>query len=66
MLPALITQLFAVFLETYRKIQADHQAATGAQPTDAEILATFTTNVNQFISEGDAWLAAHPAKATKR
>lgn len=60
MYAALITQLFAVFLEAYRKIQADHQAATGAQITDEEMLAKFKADINKYIAEGDAWLAAHP------
>jgi DNA-directed RNA polymerase specialized sigma subunit len=40
-----------------------HRAQTGADPTDAEIIAKLQLDATKYIDEGEAWLAAHPDSA---
>lgn len=57
---ALIAQLFNVFVPIVGAIVREHRAAHGADPTDEEIMATFTANIDKYLAEGAAWRAAHP------
>lgn len=60
MTPELLTALFNTVGPIVRDIIAKHQAATGQLPTDAEIQATFTKNIDEYLAEGAAWSSAHP------
>jgi hypothetical protein len=60
-MPSLIAQLLALFVPIVTNIIAKHQAANGgAMPTDAEITAEFTANLDTYLLEGATWRAAHP------
>lgn len=60
MTPELLTALFNIAAPIVKKIITDHQATTGALPTDDEIKATFTKNIDAYLAEGAAWTASHP------
>jgi len=38
-----------------------HKNATGKLPTDAEVLDALTSDAENGIAVGDAWLASHPS-----
>lgn len=53
-------QLFAIFGPIVADLITKHRAATGVDPTDAELQATFAENVDKYLGAGAAWTAAHP------
>lgn len=60
MLAALISQVLVPEIAT--AIRAHHNA-TGAMPTDAQVMAALQLDTQRAIDLGSAWLAAHPPAA---
>ncbi len=59
--PGLIVQLATAFVPIVTEIIRRHQAAhPGELPTDEQILAAFTANIDRILADGAAWTAKHP------
>jgi hypothetical protein len=59
--PLLIAELLKYLLPLIVEIRTTWKAAhSGAEPTDAQILAEFNANIDKYLAEGAAWRAAHP------
>ena len=56
---ALLVTMFQAFLPIVTDIIRRRQAAGGAMPTDAEVLADFQANITKYLDEGAAWKASH-------
>ena len=56
----LILQLFTVFLPIYQQIRADYKASNGVEPTDADVIAKFESDIAKYLAEGADWKATHP------
>lgn len=59
--PQLLTALLQQILipEVIAVVRAHHNA-TGALPTDAQVMAALGADADKGVSIGEAWLAAHP------
>ncbi len=59
--PALLVAIIQnVLVPEISGIIRQHRAQTGADPTDAEIIAKLQIDATKYIDEGEAWLEAHP------
>lgn len=58
---ALILELLKFALPLIAQIRSDWKATHGGvEPTDAEVAATFQSNIDLYLAEGASWRAAHP------
>ena len=57
----LILALVKFAIPMVTKAVADYKSShNGAEPTDADILATFHANIDTYLAEGEAWRLLHP------
>ena len=53
--------LFNIFAPIVTGIIKDYRASHGDKmPTDAEVVAQFTSNIDRYLAEGAAWRKTHP------
>lgn len=58
---AIILQLFTIFTPMVQAAISRYKAThNGAEPTDADIIATFKANTDAILADGAAWRAGHP------
>lgn len=58
--PELILALFNAFGPLWRQIFTRLKTQTGLEPTDAEMAAELTANLDTYLREGATWTATHP------
>lgn len=57
--PTIANVVIGIIPELLQFIKGFH-TANGTLPTDAQVIANFTTDAARVTAVSDAWLAAHP------